>query len=171
MPFKSSRPLDEILDPEAVPVAMRRITGNVGDFMEREVKRNTPVDTSAFRDPNGRKRGTLRASIKRGPITRDRARDAYVVRVTTDDPIAEFVEWNTKPHRIRPRKPGGTLAFRNQKTGGMIFAKGVKHPGTKGAHMFALGAAKTEASVGEIARPALSAFGQMLVRGGTVTLT
>ena len=69
------------------------------------------------------------------------------VEVETDDEIYGFVSDGTKKHDIRPKKPGGTLAFQSDykaKTtrgvigsssggpfGNTVFAKAVKHPGTK----------------------------------------
>jgi hypothetical protein len=44
-------------------------------------------------------------------------------------PYAGYVETGTGPHDIRPRKPGGTLVFT---VGGQkVFAKRVRHPGTR----------------------------------------
>ena len=69
------------------------------------------------------------------------------VEVETDDEIYHFVSGGTKPHDIRPKKQGGTLAFQSgykaktsprqigSRSGGSfgatVFAKAVKHPGTK----------------------------------------
>ena len=57
------------------------------------------------------------------------------------------VEFDTKPHVILPRRPGGVIAFPNPdaaKGGGvtftkdqMIFTKKVNHPGTKGQFFIA----------------------------------
>ena len=62
-------------------------------------------------------------------------RDSLGVEVQGDRVIvgpkaahAPFVEFDTKPHVIEPKKPGGVLAF---KVGGTtVFAKRVNHPGT-----------------------------------------
>ena len=43
-------------------------------------------------------------------------------------PYAGYVEFGTKPHVIRPKKPGGVLVF---KIGGTtVYTKKVNHPGT-----------------------------------------
>lgn len=42
-----------------------------------------------------------------------------------------FIEFGTKPHTIKPKKPGGLLIFYWDKIGGMAYAKKVRHPGTK----------------------------------------
>ena len=58
-----------------------------------------------------------------------------------------FVEFDTKPHIILPKKPGGVLAFPRPglpisakidvANKDMIFTKKVKHPGTKGQFFIA----------------------------------
>ena len=49
--------------------------------------------------------------------------------VMVDHPAASYVMNGTRPHEIRPRRPGGVLRFT---TGGRtVFARRVDHPGTK----------------------------------------
>lgn len=50
--------------------------------------------------------------------------------VTALPAYAKFVHEGTKPHIIVPKKTGGVLRFRNR-TGTIVFAKMVKHPGTR----------------------------------------
>lgn len=73
--------------------------------------------------------------------------DSVQVLVDTDDEIYRYVNEGTKPHEIRPKRPGGVLAFPSQFTpksqpgrqtsgagssgGDTIFSAGVHHPGTK----------------------------------------
>jgi hypothetical protein len=52
---------------------------------------------------------------------------------------AVFVEYGTRAHVIRPRKPGGVLAF--QTAEGTVFTREVHHPGTR-ANPFAARAAQ-----------------------------
>lgn len=160
MPFVSSRPLADMLDEDAPGRAARRITDAGGDRLKLNTRRNTPIDTSPFRDKPGRPRGALRASIHRSRIERyvSSRGSGFRVRVLTEDPAGPHVEWPTRPHWITPRRPGGALRWRDQESGDVRFAKRVWHPGTNGVHMFALGAAKTEAQLGEIAAPALALF-------------
>ena len=47
-------------------------------------------------------------------------------------------------YEIRPKNPLGWLRFFDQKTGELVFAKRVMHPGSPGHHMFARGVALTE---------------------------
>lgn len=74
-------------------------------------------------------------------------RDKQEILVGTDDEIYGYVDEGTKPHKIRPKKAGGTLAFPSEfapktQPGHMVaskgfsggktaFAKEVNHPGTK----------------------------------------
>lgn len=44
-------------------------------------------------------------------------------------PYAGYVEFGTQPHIIRPKTPGGVLAFKIGNR--QVFAKVVHHPGTK----------------------------------------
>jgi hypothetical protein len=46
-----------------------------------------------------------------------------------DAPHAEHVIFGSRPHEIRPKKPGGLLAWRSRLGGPMIFARRVWHPG------------------------------------------
>jgi len=73
--------------------------------------------------------------------------DGVSILVGTDDRIYGYVNRGTPPHMIYPKKPGGVLAFRSgysAKTspntlgsraggpsGGMVYARGVPHPGTE----------------------------------------
>lgn len=62
------------------------------------------------------------------------------VVIFTTDPITKFLDEGTKPHIIRPKKPGGALAFKAGNSGirkngkpfafgDTIITKEVKHPG------------------------------------------
>jgi hypothetical protein len=173
MPFVASRRLEDMLDEDAPDRAARRIAKDGTDRLVANTKRNTPIDTNPYRYRPGRPRGHLRASIEDGPVlpVQTPAGRGYRGTARTFDDVAPHVEWDTRPHRIEPREPGGTLHWRDRETGDHRFAKGVDHPGTSGQHMFAIGAAITEAEVEAIARPALRDFERELVplRTGRVT--
>jgi hypothetical protein len=146
--------------------AHRRITARTAhriadagvDRLERNVRRRTPVDTNPYRHKPERARGSLLASVHRGELVVHvvrAGRDYYEGEVLTYDPIARLVEFDTPPHKIRARTPGGRLRFQSRYgfTGrdGRFYPPGtwvgieeVNHPGTKGAHMFSLGAWATE---------------------------
>ena len=62
------------------------------------------------------------------------------ITILTSDNRVVFFDRGTQPHIIRPKKPGGTLAFRAQQSftykdgskgqfGDLVFAKEVRHPG------------------------------------------
>ena len=107
----------------------------VDDAMEEwhfVTAQNTPVRT-----------GNLRTSWYRWPPsganrTRRYGFPAYVGYLRTQVDYAPHVEWNTRPHIITPRK-AKALRF-VAKDGTVVFTQKVNHPGTKGAHMLAIGA-------------------------------
>lgn len=77
--------------------------------------------------------------ISRVPVKTGRLRNSIGIRVQGESviigpnmveaPYAGYVEFGTRPHQIRPRKPGGSLVFKvGDKT---VFARVVNHPGTK----------------------------------------
>lgn len=79
----------------------------------RYADRNTPQKTGQLR------RGNQSEVVASGDYG----------RVFNQVPYANYVHGGTRPHVIRPRSPGGVLAF---KIGGqMVFTKRVNHPGTK----------------------------------------
>lgn len=151
MPYGADHRLEDMIDPDACEMAVYEIVDAGLDRFESNVKRNTPVDTHPYRSGE-RPRGALRASVVRGIVKRHTGAlgRGFAGIVATDDEIAPYVEWDTAPHIIEPRRPGGTLSWRDRE-GNRHFAKRVHHPGTTGAHMFAIGAAITELELGEIA--------------------
>lgn len=66
-----------------------------------------------------------------------------VIKATAE--YAKFVHDGTKAHIIRPKSPGGVLAF--QVGGRTVFARKVNHPGTKADPFFDRAVAKVD--VGE----------------------
>lgn len=149
--------------------AARRIADAGTDRMEREIVRRTPIDTNPFRYRPGRPRGTARGSIHRLPGLREQhrwGRTQYVGDVKGSDPILRYIEFDTPPHIIRARAPGGRLHFQSRhgwtNDDGVHFPPGtwvtieeVHHPGTKGQHMFSLGALDAERAIDAIARSPL----------------
>ena len=75
----------------------------------------------------------------RVPVKTGTLRNSLQVRVENDRvtigpdpmmaPYAGYVEFGTKPHEIRPKKPGGVLVFTINGT--KVFTKLVHHPGTQ----------------------------------------
>lgn len=133
----------------------RRTTGKVGEELRKRVRRHTPIaspgtpeirasyESSAMwiRARGGRRPGTLYESWEVGEVTVSEGAggEVFTVPVLTHDPVAPHVEWDTMPHLIFPRG-GGVLTIPTRF--GMVFAKMVMHPGTRGSHMMATGLAE-----------------------------
>ena len=112
------------LNPGAVRAELSRASlrnvSDVADQVEAQAKILAPVQT-----------GHLRASIRKIPVFSIRG-PAFRVEATAS--YAPFVENDTAPHIIRPRR-AQVLRFR---VGGrVVYAKIVHHPGTKGQHFLA----------------------------------
>lgn len=166
MPWICDMELDDMLDPEAAPRACRRIADAAGDRMQELTKRFTPVDRSFGKDTSARPRGTARESIYRTPVEERLgiAGATFRVRVVSDDPVFPYIEWNTRPHVIRPRPERGPRARLSWRTpSGRVFAREVHHPGTQGQHPFARGELQVRGEVGRIARGPLARFERELV--------
>lgn len=125
----------------------RDATANVGKDLRRRVRHHTPVSKTtpaqiksfgrqgAELKRHGRPHGALRDSWQVGEVEVQYAGRRFRVPVFTLDPVGPHVEWDTVPHLIPPRKPGGVLTVPT--TGGLVFARLVNHPGTTGVHMMA----------------------------------
>lgn len=171
MPIRDANALLDLIDAHQriTRRTARRIADAGVDRLERNVTRRTPVDTSPFRHRPERPRGTLRASVhRREQIVRvvRGGVESYQGEVLTLDPIARYVEEDTPAHRIRARTPGGRLLFQSRygftgrdgrfyPPGTWVSVEEVNHPGTKGAHMFSLGAWATEREYADYARDPL----------------
>lgn len=140
----------------------RRTTEKVGDRYQKRVKHHTPVSKvtaaevlsfgsrGAELNRGGRPRGALRDSWLVGEVDLLWNGQVFRIDVYTLDPVAPHVEWETRPHLIKPRNPSGVLTVPT--AGGLVFAKVVHHPGTRGAHMLATATAEIAAEWREIAR-------------------
>lgn len=124
----------------------------------------TPVSDDPFREFPGRLPGTLKRSWELGTVVV--SGDVYRVTVETHDPVAPHVEWDTAPHRIRPKPERvaaaaavgkrAMLRWWDRRTGQMVFAHEVMHPGTSGAHMMARALDAIELEFGGIIREEMS---------------
>lgn len=83
------------------------------------------------------------------------------VIVYTNNIINKFIEEGTRPHKITPKKPGGSLRFMAResasysdgtpiKTGDIVFAKEVDHPGTRPRPFFRQGLALSKQGIRRI---------------------
>lgn len=177
MPYLSLSRLEDMIQPEACEATASQIADAGTDRFQANVRRNTPIDTNPYRGRPGRPRGFARESIERGLVRRTStpAGPAFRGSVFTEDDVFPYIEWDTPPHVIRPRadrapasvvetrRPRGTVADGRASLSwlgpmGRVFAKIVHHPGTKGQHPFAIGAAITEAELDEIARGPLASW-------------
>lgn len=122
------RAVDRLLHARGGPV--HRTMTAIGSSVTREAKsladrRLNSTATAQFRDGtrSGRYRDRFRTSTGRTVA-------GLRTRITNDADYATFLERGTRPHIIRPRKPGGMLVFSNS-IGERVFARQVQHPGTK----------------------------------------
>ena len=99
--------------PEEIAPIVRDAMRQGARWILEEARNLCPVDT-----------GELRNSIK------IRERGAYEFHVVADTEYAYFVEYGTRPHIIRPRK-AKVLRWFDRWTGKPIFARYVRHPGTR----------------------------------------
>ena len=98
-----------------------RALRDIGQVFSVALKQNTPRATGKL------------ANSTRFQLVGSNKNQAVEVRQGARSPegafYGMFVRGGTRPHEIRPKKPGGVLAF---KIGGRtIFTKKVNHPGTK----------------------------------------
>lgn len=182
MPWVCAKPLDTMLDEDAPGRACERICDAAGDRLLATTKRLTPIDRSPFRDKPTRPRGTARESLERTPVRRGGNQGRrYTTVVQTFDPAFPYIEFNTRPHVIRPRadrrpasvvatgRPRGTVkdgraALTWRGPGGRVFAREVHHPGTQGQHPFARAALQLTGTVGQVASEPMRRFKSELAR-------
>lgn len=131
-----------------LPLQMFNMARATEKELHENITKRTPVAS-----------GTLLASIERKGITR--AINVYFGGVKSELERASFTEDDTAPHIIRPRDPSGEfLSYIDKKTGKKVNLKEVHHPGTTGVHMFAKGAAETEANIDTRAEAMLTRWKQ-----------
>jgi hypothetical protein len=177
MPFYADRRLEDLLNPGAAKVASRAIADKGADRLMEAVKTRTPIDTSYSPLPQSRPRGTARESVVRGPVKQRSSPigPRYEGRVYTEDPVFPYIEWNTRPHIIRPTPEhiaqaaaeGRRAMLRYFSGGGIRYARQVLHPGTTGQHPFARAEAFIEAEVSHMFDEELEQFARDLVSSRT----
>jgi hypothetical protein len=166
--------LEPLFTPELVDRTLREMAKDGQDALYRYAQEFTPVNENPFSSP-GRKPGTLRSRWRKLELehTVARAAPALTGRVENTDPIAPFVENDTRPHIIRPRldrAPASVIATRRPRRlgddpqaslrfvtiGGMvIYARVVHHPGTTGHHMMLKALTRVEVEFSGLMLPAL----------------
>jgi hypothetical protein len=149
-------------DTKPVERACHRMADAGGERMTALVKERTPVGHQPFAE--NYTPGRLRESIEKKitVVHVRKGRFEYESGTETSVDYAPFVEngtglWgpNHARYEIKPKNPDGWLRFHDAH-GNAIFAKRVMHPGSPGAHMFAIGAALTEAEFDRIVAPSLN---------------
>lgn len=115
------------LYPREMDRLLRDPSGDLGRFMSRlggYVTREAQTLTAA--------RLQRHTGLYADGFTTHTSREPYGLRtrITNVAPYAAYIEDGTRPHIIRPRKPGGVLVFTN-KAGATVFARQVHHPGTR----------------------------------------
>lgn len=173
---------------EPMVAAARRTTDRTGSDLKERVRRHTPVShppagMSAgewIASRKGRVPGTLRESWERTEVRG--AGGHFEVSVLTHDRVAPLVEWETRPHTIRPKpdrapatvvatgNPRGTVQdgrahLRFEGEGGVVYAKEVHHPGTRGAHMMAASLTEEAVAWQAIGREEMERWGDEQLRG------
>lgn len=163
MGYSANSPLDALFRPGPLRRSARRITKRSVEAIRDGARRRSPVapipeglTPSQFAGGRGRTPGTLKASWYSTDVDESvsaAGTPRFGADALTDDPIAPHVEWPTRPHLIRPRldraaasvletgkarrgggDPQAALRYISR-TGRVVFAREVHHPGTQGQHM------------------------------------
>lgn len=142
MPYRGDS-LADLGDDRGMLAAGRRTAERVADDLHERVVRHTPVAkppaasvAAEWQRERRRRPGHLKDSWRVGEVTVKLDGEEVTVDVYTLDLVAPHVEWDTQPHLIVPKDPGGLLRYWNH-AGETVFAKVVHHPGTRGQHMMA----------------------------------
>lgn len=134
----------------ATRLAARRMADKGVDRWQSVTTENTPIDT-----------GNLRTSWYTLPAQKvlSAVGDAYVAKIESQVSYAPHVEYGTglwgpshSKYKISPKSPGGMLRWIDPKSGDMVYARSVMHPGSPGQHMVQIGAevARAEAFEGPL---------------------
>lgn len=159
---------------DLIPDTCYEIAEAGGERLTEVVRENTPVSYhgialghQGFGDERQRVPGTLKASWYQTIVRRTSryGAPAWESGAATDDPVAPFVENDTRAHDIKPKKPGGRLRFRLWPTGELVYARRVRHPGTLGAHMLLTAVNRVEQELEALAEPALVRWAKRAERG------
>lgn len=160
MPYVQTIDFADLFDEAPMIAALRRTTARVGEKITEGARERSPVHVPPPGQPKNyrgdRPPGTLKGSWKTGDVDTSATvagTPRFGVDSYTEDPVAPHVEWDTKPHLIRPRKdraaasvvatgkprrggedPMARLRFINR-FGQVVYAEEVHHPGTTGQHM------------------------------------
>jgi hypothetical protein len=107
------------------PVIQRYLNSPEGQ-VGRYLKRKGSAVTAAAKRQVGVHTGALRSSIHMRHFADPRGQ---YIKIGSPLPYARMHHEGTKPHLIKPNKPGGVLRF--QTKGQTVITQLVRHPGTK----------------------------------------
>lgn len=157
MGFVTDAPLATLIPFEESRAVADEITRVAGEFMYEQVRELTPEykGPASPAERGGREPGTARDSVRVGPVT-PLPDAAWSITVWSDDPIMEFIEWDTNPHMIYPVKASALSWLAPDRS--RSFAAAVAHPGTKGHHMFSFAEVAIESELPMLAAPVLDAW-------------
>lgn len=145
MGYTATAPLRSLF-PDFVDEVSEEATRRVDERFHDELERRTPVAkmppaysvkgaggmAAWLKDRKGRKPGTAKGSWKStGPVLQPDG--TWSVTEWSDDPNMPHIEYDTRPHLIRRKKPTGALRFPMGLT--FLYRREVHHPGTQGQHM------------------------------------
>lgn len=171
MPYTQTTDFKDMFEAGPMLAACRRTTGRVGEKITDGARDRSPVHVPPPGQPKNyrgdRPPGTLKASWQTGSVgttATAAGTPRFGIDSYTEDPIAPLVEWDTKPHVIRPRAdraaasviesgkprrkgtdPAARLRYINA-FGRVIYAAEVHHPGTTGQHMMRDSLAEADAT-------------------------
>lgn len=142
MGYTANRTIQSLYDPAPLERAVDRLARAVGEDLTEEVRRRTPVaepppgwTPAEYAAHRQRSPGTMKASWRTGQVRPRRGEggtEGVSVESYTDDLAAVFVEYGTKPRRIKAK---GKLMAVPKPGGGIEYRRVVDHPGTEGVHM------------------------------------
>lgn len=168
MGYRGGKIADLIPEDDEIQRFGLRVALRVQRRLKELVTEFTPMSDDPFREFPGRVPGTLKRSWEFGDV--DVRERRIAVTVETFDPVAPHVEWDTAPHRIRPKPERvakaaaqgrrAMLRFYDRATGAVVFRGEVFHPGTSGAHMMARALDRLEVEWPVIAREEWAALGR-----------
>jgi hypothetical protein len=193
MGYTANAEIQDLFDTKPLIEATRRIAKGTADLLHDEVVRRTPIAKpppgmggTSFAASRGRTPGALRRAWRTGDVVPTMAPTGglrQVVEEFNDDEVFDLVEYDTRPHIIRPRKdraPASVLASGRPRLPGSdpraslawpgaggrtIFAREVHHPGTTGVHFARDGIAAANAEWAErVGRPEMERWAKEQAR-------
>lgn len=164
MPYVADQSLSALFDDREVEEFARRVAERASDRLLELVRAFTPVSHEGV--GRGRAPGTTRRSWRSEPVRLQGS--SFVVEVFSEDDVAAYLEYGTRPHVIRPspdrapasvvetgrpRQPGESprARLRFRVDGRVVYARAVRHPGTRPYRMMARALATLAREIPEIA--------------------